>query len=102
MKARLAIGTVILAFAANDAPDLQPCVKEYDALGGKAFSVKSLPVFHQDQRQCEIAADETTADGAKSAWDGRDVSRPGVYIAVDGSDCGKRLVDDFALNVPAF
>ena len=101
MKARLAIGTTILALAAFAAPDLQPCVKEYDALGGKAFSVKSLPVFHQDQRQCEIAADETTADGAKSVWDGRDVSRPGIYIAVDGSDCGKRLVSGFSLNVPA-
>ena len=82
-------------------PDLQPCVKEYRALGVEVFSIKELPVFHQDQRQCEIAADETTAGGAKSVWDERDTSRPGIYIAIDGSDGGKRLVDDFTLDVPA-
>ena len=57
MKASLAISATILAFAAFAAPDLQPCVKEYRALGGKVFSIRGLQVFYQDQRQCEIAAD---------------------------------------------
>ena len=100
VKASLAISATILAFAAFAAPDLQPCVKEYRALGGKVFSIKGLPVFYQDQRQCEIAADETMAGGVKAAWDGKDASRPGIYIAVDGSECGKRLVEDFALEMP--
>ena len=81
-------------------PPLQPDVKEYNTLGEETFSIKDLPVFYQNQRQCEIAADETTAAGEKSVWDGKDASRPGIYIAIEGSDCGERLVKEFALDVP--
>ena len=101
---RVLIATLVLvgmASAFAKMPDLQPCVKDYCALGGEAFSITSLPVFHQNQRQCEIAADETTAKGAKSVWSGEDISRPGIYIAVEGSDCAKRLARDFALDIPA-
>ena len=81
-------------------PVLQPTVKEYKSLGG-AFEARRLPVFHQNQRQCEIAADETFVTGGKAVWDGASCAAKGVYIAIAGSACGERLVRDFRLEVPA-
>ena len=100
---RKAIAALALCAAAASAfarPVLQPEVKEYAALPGAAFDVSALPVFHQDQRQCEIAAGETMSKGAASVWDGRDASRPGIYIAVEGSQCADVLAKEFLLDVP--
>ena len=89
-----------LALSAFARPILQPEVKEYRATGG-ACDAKPLPVFHQDQRQCEIAAGETRAQGAASVWDGRQANARGIYIAVAGTDGGRLLADAFGLSVPA-
>jgi hypothetical protein len=80
-------------------PVLQPEVKEYRALGG-AFDAKSLPVFHQRQRQCEIASGETSAKGGVSVWNGKSASAPGIYIAVADSECGRFLIKRFGMSVP--
>lgn len=103
MSIRNTVLSLVLAAvsSAGAMPVLQPVVKEYKALDAAAFDLRPLPVFHQDQRQCEIAAGETTAKGAKSVWGGKDVSKPGVYIAVSGSEGAKLLVKAFGLDVPA-
>ena len=90
----------LMSAAVSAAPVLQPVVKEYGALAGASFDVSALPVFHQNQRQCEIAAGETMSKGAFSVWDGKDASASGIYIAVEGSPCAARLVKDFALDIP--
>ncbi len=98
-KIIVAAACVVLVIPAIARPILQPEVKEYRALGG-AFDAKSLPVFHQDQRQCEIAAGETRARGMVSAWDGRRTNARGIYIAVAGTGGGQVLAEAFGLSVP--
>lgn len=99
--ARMAVLTVCgaMVLSASARPVLQPEVKEYRAVGG-AFVATTLQVFHQDQRQCEIAAGETRAKGAVSVWDGKSTAGRGVYIAVADTDGGRLLVKEFGLSVP--
>ena len=99
------LAMVLLAMIASGlgaAPVFQPVVKEYCPIPGAAeFAVKTLPVFHQDQRQCQIAALETFVGGEKKAWNGSVITAKGVYIAIADSAAGRRLSADFTLDVPA-
>ena len=93
-------GVVLVTMTAFARPILQPEVKEYRATGG-SFEAAKLPVFHQDQRQCEIAASEARTGGSVAVWDGASAAAKGVYIAVADADGGKALVGTFDLDVPA-
>ena len=99
MKGAFLLGCLTVG-SVSARPVLQPEVKEYRALGG-TFETASLPVFHQDQKQCAIAADETSSRGAKSVWDGSSCTKKGVYVAVADSEAGRQLVAAFKLDVPA-
>lgn len=96
----IAAGAALVTMTAFGRPILQPEVKDYRATGG-SFETAKLPVFHQDQRQCEIAASEARTGGSIAVWDGASSSAKGVYIAVADSDGGKALVKAFGLDVPA-
>ncbi|MBE6357524.1 MAG: hypothetical protein E7058_10535 [Lentisphaerae bacterium] len=80
-------------------PVLQPEVKEYHPIQG-AFSIAGMPVFYQDQRQCEIGAGEIPGTGKKIKGFS-DTSLKGIYIAVASSPEGKMLIKEFSLDVPA-
>lgn len=95
-----ALASSIAAATALARPILQPEVKEYRALGGE-FAAGALPVFHQAQRQCEIAAGETGEKGGTTVWDGKGAAAKGVYIAVAGTEGGNLLAGEFGLDVPA-
>ena len=96
MKMRVLFGLtavvvdLVAALDASAMPVFQPTVKEYKALGG-SFEARRLPVFHQDQRQCEIAADETFVTGGKAVWDGASCAAKGIYIAVAGYFAGAQV-----------
>lgn len=82
-------------------PVLEPAVKEYRPLtDAGSFATAGLKAFHEDQRQCAIAADEAGVTGGKAVWDGASSQAKGVYVAVADSACGRRLVADFTLDVP--
>ena len=93
----IAFGVSLTALAR---PVLQPEVKEYVELGG-TIETAALKVFYEDQRQCAIAADETSLKGVKSVWNGKTDAESGVYIAIAGSAAGRKLIRDFKMDVPA-
>ena len=100
LKSGLCFCLVLASVVSFGRPILQPEVKEYRATGGSFEAVK-MPVFYQDQRQCEIAALEAKTSGGVAVWDGVSLTANGVYIAVMDSDDGKSLVKMFGLDVPA-
>ena len=80
-------------------PILQPDVKEYaSASGGADYS--AAEVVYQEQEQCRIGADEIPSTGRKTAYEGGDLPKDGISIAVADSAFGKRLIAEFSLNVP--
>ena len=100
MKARLAIGTTILALAAFAAPEFQPCVKEYRALGGREFDVSTLPVVHESGESLAAAAGEVPSCGERSEVADGKAEGKGIFVAVAASDFGKGLARRFSLSVP--
>ena len=78
---------------------LQPGVKEYTACEGVA-DFSNASVIFQDQEQCRIAADEIPSSGLKRVYAHEALPERAVLIAVKDSPLGKRLVQEFTLDVP--
>ena len=103
MNARFLIAIAALMvghFGFSERPALQPTVKEYRALADVADYSAAAIVF-QDQEQCQIGADEIPSTGRKIAYAGGDLPKGGISIAVADSAFGKKLIAEFALEVPA-
>jgi N-acetyl-beta-hexosaminidase len=102
MKIRLICAAAVLAVwnvGYAESSLLQPGVKEYKASKGVA-DFSNASVIFQDQEQCRIAADEIPSSGLKRVYAHEALPERAVLIAVKDSPLGKRLVREFALDVP--
>lgn len=98
MKKSLLLSLAGVCFSVFGAPVFCPEVKEYKP-GTGVSDVQGAPIYHEAQRQCEIAASEIPC-GGKICKGFSDVSSPGIYIATAASPEGKQLIRSFEVDVP--
>ena len=97
-KSTLTFGALIFSLLLWAKPVFQPMVKEYRQQEG-CISIKGLPIYYEDQRQCEIAAGEIPGAG-KAVRNAGDISAQGIYIFTENSETGKALVRKSGMKVP--
>lgn len=83
----------------SDFPALQPGVKELRAEAGK-LDVGECTVFFEDQKQCRIGADEIECARDRCVWNFGQTVGKGIYVAVAGSELGRKLLAHRRIDVP--
>lgn len=98
IKKIFAAGLLFAGMLISAAPVFQPMVKEYRPENG-SFRIAGLPVFYEDNKQCEIGASEVQGAGEKKMGL-PDSFDKGIFIFTLETEAGKDLAAKYDLKVP--